>query len=298
MLTALISGFTPPAIADEESPASTGRQLFNSYCFLCHGTSGTGDGNLAAKMGISDVVADLTASKYGAMSSIELAERIAGYKRGASMMPAWKEVLDARQISQIASYVQTLSLKHAYLSGKDVYYSNCAMCHGANGKGTGAIAKQLDLVDRMPDLTSPRYVNMSQPDLAKLITSYRIKDPKKPIWESQLDENALNDVAAYIRMNPKGLEALGNKLNGKTVFLHNCIACHGKGGKGDGPLAALLQVKMIDYTSKDSSSISDAQLIHTISMGVGNFMPAWYRELSEYDVRDVAAYVRSLYKTE
>lgn len=295
-LTTLVFGLETYAIAADESPSSIGRQLFNSYCFLCHGPSGKGDGRLAKKMGITGSVADLTAEKYGSMGTKELAERIAGYNREPSMMPAWKDTLDVKQINQIASYIHTLSSQQAYINGKQVYYSTCAICHGANGKGGGAIAKQLDLVDRMPDLTEPKYVQMSKSDLVKAIIEYRAKDNKIPIWESQLNAKSLNDVATYIRLNPTGLQTLGNKVNGKTIFLRNCTACHGNEGKGDGALAALLKTKMVDYTSKDSYSISDTQLIHTISMGRGEFMPAWYGELSVYDIRDVAAYVRTLYK--
>ena len=297
ILTTLMFGCDDNSrIAADESYSATGRQLFNSYCLLCHGSSGKGDGQLAQKLGITDTVADLTSKKYASMGTKKLAELIAGYTRASSMMPAWKDTLDARQINQIATYIQTLPIQQAYINGKRVYYRNCAVCHGSDGKGGGATAKELDLEESMPDLTDLKYVQMSESDLVKTIIEYSTKDDKIPLWESQLNAESLSDVAAYIRLNPTGLQILGNKVNGKTIFIRNCIACHGKEGKGDGALAALLNTKMIDYTSKDSFSISDTQLIHTISMGRGEFMPSWLGELSAYDIRDVAAYVRTLYK--
>ena len=47
-----------PGLADNPPAAYEGRRLFVSYCQLCHGTAGKGDGPLAKVMKISP--ADLT----------------------------------------------------------------------------------------------------------------------------------------------------------------------------------------------------------------------------------------------
>ncbi|MEH6617827.1 MAG: c-type cytochrome [Porticoccus sp.] len=295
-LTTLSLGFGTQTMASDENPSSEGRQLFNSYCFLCHGATGRGNGSLAIKLGITESVADLTDRKYGGMETKELAMLIAGYNRKPSLMPAWGGTLNAKQITAIATYIHTLSLRGSYISGKGIYYSTCAVCHGARGKGGGAVAKQLELTDRIPDLTTPKYTQMSEAKLIETIVNYSTMDDKFEKWDTRLNERALKDVASYIRLNPTGLQTLGNSVNGKTVFLRNCIACHGKEGKGDGILAGLLNATMINYTTKDSANISDTELVHVISMGRGEFMPGWFSELSEYDIRDVAAYVRTLYK--
>ncbi|MEH6813111.1 MAG: c-type cytochrome [Motiliproteus sp.] len=292
--TLSLSGILP---ASETDPIAAGRQLFNSYCFLCHGADGSGNGRLANKLGITDVVADLTLSKYADVSTADLANRIAGYNREtASMMPKWKDALDDEQILQIATYAKTLSERKSYQDGKNVFYRACAVCHGADGKGGGAIAKQLGLQDRLPNLADEKYVQMSRADLVKAMIAYSDKDAQVPRWGAELDNETLQDVAAYIQLNPTGLRSVGNAKAGQLVFSRSCVACHGKEGKGDGVIAGMLGVKMVDYTSKNSSSITDTQLVHTISMGRGEFMPAWYGELSEHDIRDVAAYVRGLYK--
>jgi len=285
--------------AAEEDAASAGRKLFNSYCFLCHGADGAGGGLLARKLDIVALVADLTQSQYASMDVAELSNRIAGYERQQSLMPKWAEVLSEEQLAQLAEYVKRLGPRHAFNFGKDVYFRNCAVCHGADGKGSGAIAKQMKMEERMPDLTDPKYQNMSQEQLAAAVEAYTAKDPAVPEWRKVMRPEAFESVLTYIRLvYPSGLEAIADAANGRAIFERNCVACHGKEGKGDGVLASMLNVQMVDYTSKSQMEMSDTQLVHVISMGRAEFMPAWFGQLNQYEIQDVAAYVRTLYKPE
>ncbi|MDH5601558.1 MAG: cytochrome c, partial [Gammaproteobacteria bacterium] len=52
VLLTLIGAGTP-AVAADSSSAYEGRRLYVSYCQLCHGTEGKGDGPLAKAMKIS-----------------------------------------------------------------------------------------------------------------------------------------------------------------------------------------------------------------------------------------------------
>ena len=63
-------------------------------------------------------------------------------------------------------------------------------------------------------------------------------------------------------------------------------------------LAKLLEAKMVNYASKSQLGMSDDGLIQIISMGRGQFMPRWLGRLSADEIRDVAAFVRTLYKAE
>jgi mono/diheme cytochrome c family protein len=286
-----------PVVAAQENPASAGRKLFNSYCFLCHAADGSGGGLLARKLNIVPLVADLTGSQYAAMSSSELANRIGGYDRQQSLMPKWAEVLSTEQLGQLAEYVKRLGPRYAFNNGKNVYFRNCAACHGSDGRGGGAIAKQLNMAMRMPDLTSQKYRSMSQAQTAAAIETYSAMDPKIPDWRKLIKPDDFDDVVTYIRLvHPSGLGAVADAANGRAIFERNCAACHGKRGMGDGVLAALLGVPMVDYTSKSQMDMTDTQLVHVISMGKGQFMPSWFGDLNQYEIQDVAAYVRTLYK--
>ncbi len=81
-----------------------------------------------------------------------------------------------------------------------------------------------------------------------------------------------------------------------------CVKCHGPTGKGNGPEAKTLNPKPADYTDcKKMSAISDATLFKAIksggqSVGKSKDMPAWGEALSDQEIHDLVAYVRSFCK--
>lgn len=62
---------------------------------------------------------------------------------------------------------------------------------------------------------------------------------------------------------------------GKKEFMRSCAACHGEGGKGDGPVAELLIVRPLDLTSirKRHGGEFPAPLVYRIIDG-RNEMPS------------------------
>ena len=72
------------------------------------------------------------------------------------------------------------------------------------------------------------------------------------------------------------------------------MACHGDSGRGDGILASLLGVEILDFAAKTQLEISDDRLLRAIISGKGTFMPPWIGELNSDQIRDVAAYIRSM----
>ena len=92
----------------------------------------------------------------------------------------------------------------------------------------------------------------------------------------------------------------GNAAAGRDVHVANCAKCHGTGGKGDGPAGKLLKTKPADWTDKSKmSQLSDADLFNVIKNGGGavgksKLMPAWGGKLSDEQINDVVAFIRSL----
>jgi mono/diheme cytochrome c family protein len=85
----------------------------------------------------------------------------------------------------------------------------------------------------------------------------------------------------------------GDLAKGKTLFSKHCAGCHGPHGKGDG--YKLLGPDPANLTSPSTKEKSDADLLATIHEGKPN-MPSWKGLLSEHDLRNVLAYVRTLPK--
>lgn len=82
---------------------------------------------------------------------------------------------------------------------------------------------------------------------------------------------------------------------GAALFLANCAACHGPGGKGDGPVAAALVPKPTDLTGPAARQRPDTELANRIANGVdGSAMPPFAGTLTDAQIGDLISYIRSL----
>jgi len=92
----------------------------------------------------------------------------------------------------------------------------------------------------------------------------------------------------------------GNAKAGRQIHVSNCQRCHGPQGKGDGPAGKLLKTKPADWTNKQKmSGLSDDHIYKIIWGGGGlvgksTLMPAFKDKLSDQQIRDVRAFIRSL----
>ncbi|MGH7814408.1 MAG: c-type cytochrome [Candidatus Binataceae bacterium] len=85
--------------------------------------------------------------------------------------------------------------------------------------------------------------------------------------------------------------------NGAALYVQNCAACHGDAGHGDGPAGKYLTPHPADFATSLKGK-SDAWIAKAIkgggpAVGEAAVMPA-YKDLSDRDVTDLAAYVKQL----
>jgi len=103
--------------------------------------------------------------------------------------------------------------------------------------------------------------------------------------------------------------AAGDPAKGKIIFTTNCASCHGESGKGDGPVGAALNPHPRDFTkaefkfdaAKDGKPGSDAALTQVIKNGAAAYggsplMAPWGGTLSDADIQNVIAYIRTFHK--
>ena len=100
----------------------------------------------------------------------------------------------------------------------------------------------------------------------------------------------------------------GDAAAGKLAYDANCSSCHGPAGAGDGPVGAVLKPPPRDFavgdfafdTDEDGAKGTDADLKNVIMKGGAAFggspLMAPWPMLSEADVDNVVAYIRSLQK--
>ena len=92
----------------------------------------------------------------------------------------------------------------------------------------------------------------------------------------------------------------GDAQQGATIYATYCASCHGPKGEGDGPLAASLDPKPAKHSDAAyMSTLSDEQMFRVIkeggaAAGLSPLMAPWGGTLSDAQIRDVVAFVRTL----
>ncbi|NBB93867.1 MAG: c-type cytochrome [Gammaproteobacteria bacterium] len=87
---------------------------------------------------------------------------------------------------------------------------------------------------------------------------------------------------------------------GETKFKQLCGTCHGPTGKGDGPASAALNPQPRDLSSAEWQNEVDDAHIRTViadggaAVGLSPIMTAFGHALSDEDLDNLVAYIRSL----
>jgi mono/diheme cytochrome c family protein len=107
------------------------------------------------------------------------------------------------------------------------------------------------------------------------------------------------------RKAPAGKQAAAPRLSyetrqGQAVYRHYCQACHGEAGAGDGFNAYNLDPHPRDLSdpafqkAKSDADLADAIRRGGAGVGLSALMPPWGHTLSERQVADLVAFLRSL----
>ncbi len=84
---------------------------------------------------------------------------------------------------------------------------------------------------------------------------------------------------------------------GKMVYERHCQSCHGAHGRGDGIEGYSLTVPPANFQKAKSFFKSDEDMLKTIEYGVVfSPMHSWLGTLSEGEMQDVLAYIRTLFQ--
>ncbi len=199
-----------PLLSAAPPPAYEGRRLYVSYCQLCHGTAGKGDGALAKAMKIhpTDISTTVRSRSDTILEKIITGEgqpTISGRDRHnviSESMPEWKNIFDKSQIRALIAYLRFLSrAKHDLMGdpklGLELYHKYCQVCHGEEGDGDGVMTKLLGIMPM--DHTNPNETNSFSN--AEIIES--ILDGKgrfMPSWRNTLSQDDAEALVSYIRL--------------------------------------------------------------------------------------------------
>jgi len=181
------------------SPLSQGRSLYKTYCQLCHGETGSGDG----------LAAPLYTNRKLNLSNYQSDHLDRDITNGVGeFMPPFVDELSNKQIAYVAHYVKLVA--DPVSRGKAIFLQYCTLCHGVRGDGKGRASK----VHNPPPANLT--ISDKNDDYKRLIITYgggyMGRNPAMPVWGTELSEQAINDVIKYtnsIRIAP--LEDIINK---------------------------------------------------------------------------------------
>jgi mono/diheme cytochrome c family protein len=125
--------------------------------------------------------------------------------------------------------------------------------------------------------------------------------PPAPPVSASADSSSADSAAAIFSAATLPIPEFGyNAREGRAVYRHYCLNCHGEEGRGDGFNAYNLDPRprsLADSTFQ--AGHTDADLLVAIrsgggAVGLSNGMPPWGRTLSERQMQNVVEYVRTL----
>jgi cytochrome c oxidase cbb3-type subunit III len=175
---------------------SAGKTLFSENCAACHQAGGQG------KVGFSPNLADDSWIYGGSYEKIQ--ETITGGRHG--FMPAFKEVLSAEQITQLASYVLTLAGEpaeaKAATAGDALFHSDaaaCFYCHGADGKGREVLgsANLTDKIWLWANVPGHKDAAGKQEEVRKVISG-GLNRGVMPNWDTRLKPDQIKLLTVYV----------------------------------------------------------------------------------------------------
>lgn len=112
-----------------------------------------------------------------------------------SEMPAFGDMLQPKEITQVASFVASLPNKVGIsdggdmAAGKEIFAQNCAACHGEDGTGSRELGA--------PDLTDAIWLYGSKP--AEIAAQIRVpKHGVMPAWGARLGETTVKELTVYV----------------------------------------------------------------------------------------------------
>lgn len=92
------------------------------------------------------------------------------------------------------------------------------------------------------------------------------------------------------------VSAAGDTNKGRAIYSRSCLKCHGATGAGVPAIAKALKVELKPLGSEEVQKLTDEELKKDIVEGTGKMQKV--AGLSEQDIADVIAYVRTFAKKE
>lgn len=230
-----------------------GAEAYAERCAFCHGADAEGGTG-------PSLVGTVLAAEALALT----------IDAGQGSMPGLAGTISPEEVAEIVAFVQALaepSSVEPTEHGADVYVTQCAACHGGDGRGSiGPSLRTTQLVgDALRDAIASGNATM-------------------PAFSRTLTAEDLELVTVYVEGLGARRELGGPRTDfagGAALYRQDCFACHGEGGEGGigGDLRG--------------SSLTTNEIVTRVYGGHAAGMPAFEGALDGREVLGVAGYVKT-----
>jgi mono/diheme cytochrome c family protein len=197
---------------------------------------------------------------------------------------------------------------HVAMGGHLFTQFACSACHGEQGKG-GVSPDVPSLKEVGKSLTTAQLSSIINHGLGE---SANPEKPYMPVWGPVISGSQVSDLAAYIKAGlPKVKDAdavpvphdQGAAVAGSALYVRDgCINCHGPSGLGGvpNPLSEDKTIPPLSGQEFREEFNTDAKITEMIRSGsvIGKppiaSMPHWGGILSDEDLADLVAYLKTL----
>jgi len=187
---------------------------------------------------------------------------------------------DGRIVSYGNSAITYKALPQSYVAtGEALFEQNCSSCHLADAQGGPAGPS---LIGVGPATVNFWVTTGRMPAATPLTTQAQPKPPRLTNLQANEIAAFINSLAPAAPFIPSVNVKAANLAEGASLFALNCAACHTITGAGD-ELAYGTNAPSLHH-------VTATQAAEAIRTGPGN-MPVFAGNLSDYQVRDIVAYV-------
>jgi len=308
----------PLTVVAQDSPAAA--KQYGDFCSVCHGDKG--QGGMHAQQGMIPPPRNFADPAFAStMTRDQMIQVIRSGKPGTAMI-AWESTMSDEEIGAIADYIIVNFMRngmHAGPAGEAaadvtlIYQEACSVCHGDDGKGavwgqeslampprdfTTAAAERELTRDRMiasvtfgrPGTPMPGFGSQLSPDRVEAIVDH-VREKFMSGVEQSVAGNPIASGEYHLQPYPNGLS--GQFERGRSLYMGNCVTCHGMGGAGDGPRAYFIFPRPRNFLDPATQQVLNRPtLFRGIKDGVnGREMPAWGKVMDDKTIADISEYV-------
>ena len=160
-------------------------------------------------------------------------------------------------------------------SARRIFDRKCGICHGSDASGQAS---------RFPNLVDDKWQWGGDP--AQIEQTIRAGRQATMIgWQATLGDDGVEAVSRYVLgLGKEGQAQDGGQ--GQTLYMQNCIACHGATGDGNVMLGAPSLVDDVWLYGGSEEAVK-----HSIAQGRNGFMPAFNERLDNTQIRMLIAWL-------